>query len=156
MKLKDIQKPSHEQLIDSDQILHPTPEVPEIKVVESRKEESEDPAEVCIEIVRPTRDACLSLRLSCHEVCILLSWSDLLQEHLLQGALGESIVYHSKLQFVLFQDTEGNRELRNRSNGDFKVHHRRMFINNHSSSELISNKLSVNEERQSQKESQWQ
>jgi hypothetical protein len=82
MELKDVQKPSHEELIRGDQILHPTPEVAQIEVVQPREEEGEDPAEVGVEVIRPTRDARLGLELSCHETRVILAWSDLLQEDL--------------------------------------------------------------------------
>jgi hypothetical protein len=56
VELEDIQEPAHKELVDGEEIFHPTPEVAKIEVVEARDEEGKKPAEVSIEIVRSTRN----------------------------------------------------------------------------------------------------
>jgi hypothetical protein len=63
VKLKEVKEPSHKQLVECQEIKHPEPEVAEIEMVQSWDNESEEPAEVGIEIIRCSRNTRFSLAL---------------------------------------------------------------------------------------------
>jgi hypothetical protein len=51
MQLKDIEQPSHKELVEGQQIFQTSPEVAEVEMMETREKESKEPAQVSIEII---------------------------------------------------------------------------------------------------------
>ena len=51
MELKDIEKPTHKEFVESEEILQPTPEVAKIEVMKAREEQGKKPAQVGVEII---------------------------------------------------------------------------------------------------------
>lgn len=80
--LEYVQEPAHPQLVDREEIFHPSPEVAQVELVQSWDEESEQQNEIAHDVVGWPRDAGLCSALFLKQKLVLLVGTNLLQEYL--------------------------------------------------------------------------